>query len=483
MSDTSNNGTSQEIEKVERSLVDSSARFPVLFLYGQALVWLIVATLLGFAASVKIHTPEFLSDCPWMTYGRVWPAYLNALIYGWASMAGLGTALWIMGRLCRASLRAPGVVICGSLLWSFGVTVGLLEILSGNSTGRALLEFSGTAATILFTAYLVIGVWGIVMFSHRRAGASFISVLFLLGAFLWFPWVYGAANLMVASPKLSGVLPAIVSAWYGQALINLWLGSLGLAAVYYFIPKVTGRPVSNYSLATLGFWALAFLGGWTGMTRLSGGPVPAWLVTVSIVATILMLIPVATVTVNYLCTLKGSFSMLRSSPTLRFVFVGALAWSLCNVLNVVLSLRSVERITHFTYAGAAQSQLAIYGFFTMTMFGAIYYIVPRLVGREWTSVSFINLHFWGAFSGMVLLVAALLAGGVVQGLAWNNASSPVVAVLQQTVPYLTGRSLAWLLLLFSHLAFLLHFCLMMVRLGRPGGEPTLFVSDEKEATL
>src|SRR5205823_11684973 len=116
---------------------------------------------------------------------------------------------------------------------------------------------------------------------------------------------------------------------------------------------------------------------------LSGGPVPAWMPTVSIAATIMLLIPLATVTINYATTMKGNYHMVYYSPTIRFTVFGAMAWSLAMLIAVFASLRSASRVTHLTQFSAGEMHLIVYGFFTMVMFGSMYYIVPRLVGCEW----------------------------------------------------------------------------------------------------
>ena len=90
-----------DIEQVERALIDASTRVPVLMFYASAIGWLLIGTLLGGFVSFKLHAPDWLSGVSFLTWGRVSPAHLNIMIYGWASMAGMGTAIWIMARLCR----------------------------------------------------------------------------------------------------------------------------------------------------------------------------------------------------------------------------------------------------------------------------------------------------------------------------------------------------------------------------------------------
>ena len=61
--------------------------------------------------------------------------------------------------------------------------------------------------------------------------------------------------------------------------------------------------------------------------------------------------------------------------------------------------------------------LSLFGFFAMVMFGAIYYIVPRLTQQEWPSAGLVKFHFWASASGILLCVVSLIAGGVQQGFA------------------------------------------------------------------
>ena len=156
------------------------------------------------------------------------------------------------------------------------------------------------------------------------------------------------------------------------------------------------------------------------MQRLIDGPFPAWMITASIAATILCIIPVATVGLNHHMTMQGYFPLMRYSPTLRFTVFGAIAYTVFSLLGILISLRSMARYLHFTQASIAYSHLGLYAFYTMVMFGSMYYIVPRLVGREWRYASLIKLHFWSAAYGAMLMIAMLFIGGIVQGRDMDN---------------------------------------------------------------
>ena len=339
-----------DVEQIERALIDASTRVPVLMFYTSAIVWLLIGTLLAGFVSIKLHEPDMFSGVSFLTWGRLRPAHMNVMVYGWASMAGMGTAIWLMARLCRTVLRHPLLLVAGGGFWNFGVLLGVGGILAGDSTGYQWLEFPPYAAIVLFVAYSLIISWAVLMFRFRRGDQIYISQWYLLGAFLWFPWLYAAAQLMLFVVPVQGVMQAAVGWWFANNLLFLWLGAIGLGTAYYMIPKVIGRPVYSYHLAAIGFWTYALFSSWTGMQRLVDGPFPAWMITASIAATILTIIPVATVGLNHHMTMQGYFPLLRYSPTLRFTVFGAISYTVFSAVGVLISLRSVARYVNFTQA-------------------------------------------------------------------------------------------------------------------------------------
>jgi cytochrome c oxidase cbb3-type subunit 1 len=471
-----------EAEQIERALIDASTRVPVLMFYASAIVWLLIGTVLAGFVSFKMHSPDWLSNVGFLTWGRLRPVHINVMVYGWASMAGMGTAIWLMARLCRTTLRHPLLLVAGAWFWNIGVLLGVGGILAGDSTGYEWLEFPPYAAIVLLVSYALIISWAVLMFRFRRGDQIYVTQWYLLGAFLWFPWLYAAAQLMLFVVPVQGVLQAAIGWWYVNNLLFLWLGAIALGTAYYMIPKVIGRPVYSYHLATIGFWTYALFSSWTGMQHLVDGPFPAWMVTASIAATILTIIPVATVGLNHHMTMQGYFPVMRYSPTLRFTVFGAMSYTVFSIVGILISLRTVARYVHFTEASIAYSHLGLYAFFTMVMFGSMYYIVPRLVGREWRYATLIKLHFWASAYGIGLMTLMLLVGGYVQGVSANDPSLPYIESTQSVLPYLRGRTLAALLLTASHFIFAFHFGLMLFGLGRTSSVPTFLNPVEAEGS-
>jgi cytochrome c oxidase cbb3-type subunit I len=116
----------------------------------------------------------------------------------------------------------------------------------------------------------------------------------------------------------------------------------------------------------------------------------------------------------------------------------------------------------------------------MILFGSMYYIVPRLVGREWRYASLIKLHFWSSAYGIGLMTLMLLAGGFLQGANIDNPTLAFTESVETILPYLRGRSIAGILLTVSHFVFAYHFGLMLFGLGRTSSVPTFLNPVEAE---
>ena len=444
--------------------IDASCRVPVLVLFACAAVWLVTASVLALIASLKFHMPQLLADCPWFTYGRLQPMQMNSLIYGFAAQSALGMSLWMIARLGRTRLVQPGCVVAGTILWNAGLKIGIFGIQIGDSTGFEWLEMPGYASPMLFVGYAIIGVCGLLTFHQRREPTLYVSQWFLLAALFWFPWIYSTANLLLVFFPVRGVLQASISWWYIGNLSAIWFGFIGLASIFYFLPMLTGNTLYSGPLAVLAFWTLALFGGWGAIHH--GAPLPAWMPSLSTVFTGLTMIPLLAIALNWWRTFAGASANLDKSLPLRFVTFGAVAYLLAGLLSIVDSLPQVSQTTHFTFFTTALTQLRLYGFFGMTAFGAIYYIVPLLTQSEWPSAKWANRHFTLAALGIGLYVASMALGGILQGRALNDPNQSVLDALRIGLLFFRVSTLGDLLMAAGNGLLALNLCVWLVRCCR-----------------
>lgn len=449
-------------ELQDRLAADRSTARPAFAMLAFAVIWLLVASLAGLASSIKLHAPDWLGGYAWLSFGRIRTIHLNAVAYGWAPMAALGIALWMLPRLLRTRLAGARYALAGTLLWNIALVAGLVCIGLGISDGMEWLEIPWQLGTLFAAGGAMIGLPLVLTLRRRRVEHLYVSVWYMGAALFWFPVLYLVAKI----PGLHfGVEAAAMNWWFGHNVLGLFYTPLSLAAVYYFLPKVIGRPIQSYNLSLVGFWCLAFFYGQVGGHHLVGGPVPEWLVTLSIVQSVMMIIPVVAFSVNQHQTMRGHFAALRHSPTLRFVVLGGMMYTLSSVQGSLEALRSVNTITHFTHFTVAHAHLGLYGFVTLVLFGAVYFAMPRIVAREWPYPYLIAAHFWLVAIGFAIYFTTLTIGGWRQGLAMLDAGRPFMDSVAVTLPWLQGRSLGGLLMTAGHIAFALHFVAMALGRG------------------
>lgn len=445
-----------------RIAADASSARPAFVLLGFAVFWLLVASLAGLTGSIKLHEPDWLTQYAWLSFGRIRTIHLNAVAYGWAPMAALGIALWMMPRLLKTTLEGARFAVCGAVLWNIGLAIGIGCIAAGITDGMEWLEIPGQVGVLFALGGAMIGLPLVFTLRRRKVEHLYVSVWYMGAALFWFPVLYIVAKL----PNLHfGVEQATMNWWFGHNVLGLFYTPLSLAAVYYFLPKVIGRPIQSYNLSLIGFWCLAFFYGQVGGHHLVGGPVPEWLITLSIVQSIMMIVPVVAFSLNQHLTMRGHFAALRHSPTLRFMVLGGMMYTLSSIQGSFEALRSVNTVTHFTHFTVAHAHLGLYGFVTLVMFGAIYFAMPRIVSREWPYPTLIGVHFWLVTIGFAIYFVSLTTGGVLQGLNMIDASKPFMDSVRVTLPWLAGRSVGGALMTLGHLVFAAHFLLMALGRG------------------
>lgn len=444
--------------------IDASCRVPLFALFLGAAIWLLASSVFGMIASIKFHSPDLLSNCAWFTYGRLHAAATNALLYGFAIPAGLGVGLWIIAQSGRTVVVQPAIIGLGAKLWNVGVLVGLVGILMGDSTGFESLEMPRYSAVLLFIGYLIMGVWTLLTLHARQERRLEASQWFLLAALFWFPWIFSTAHLLLTVCPVRGVTQSVINWWYSANLHLVWLGLVGLAASFQFLARLMNRALYSQYLALFTFWTIILFATWSGIPN--SAPLPAWMPALSMIATVLTLITVLTVVVNVYRTAGKGCSQTQNPTPGKFIAFGLMAFTAAWLMNIVGSLRELSPFLHFTWFTVAQSYLNVYGFFAMTMIGAIYYIVARVAGIDWLGWKTVRAHYWLALLGILLFVVPLAIGGVIEGIKWNDPQFSAVAVAKATLPFLRASSLGETLILIGNGLLLLNLLRLLARYAR-----------------
>jgi cytochrome c oxidase cbb3-type subunit 1 len=442
---------SEPLTKVATDSEGAAVSVPLLLLLGSGVLWLLVGGVLSLIGSIQLHSPDFLADCVLLTHGRVVGLAETAFLYGWIGNAGLALGLWILSRLAGEPLPGGIWVGVGAAFWNLGVTLGLIGIATGGATSIPMLDMPRNIQPLLLSAYAAIAVGGVGAWAGRKREAMFAAQWYAVAALFLFPWLFSVAQVMLLWFPVRGVLQAVVAGWFAQSMWTLWAAPLALAGAYYVVPRVTGRVLPAYDSASLGFWCLLFLGGWTGGRHLIGGPIPAWLSTIAIVTAVMLIFHYIIVFLN----LRGAFG--AAGMAVRFIGFGVAAYVIGGFLDACTAMRSVAAVTQFTYVDEAQLQLAFYGGATMMIFGTLYFALPRILGIPWASGPLVKGHFALTALGLLLLVVALGAAGWAQGTALADPKVPFADIAGLTRGWLLGATAARGILLFANVLLAVNF--------------------------
>jgi cytochrome c oxidase cbb3-type subunit I len=464
MSSAPTNTEATAAPEVTPQQIDASCRIPLLVIFGSSAAWLVVSAILSFIASLKFHSAALLADCPFFTYGHVQAGAFNTLLYGFIAQAAIGVMLWLIARLGKTTLVQGGFAAIGAIFWNLGVTLGLIGIFIGDGSGYEWFEFPKYAAPILFAGYILMGAVGGFTFAERKTTELYPSQWFLLAALFWFPWIYATALALIHWFPAVGIMQSIVHQWYAHNLLTVWLGSIGIAAIFYFVPKISAKPLASNNYALLTFWFLLLFGSMGGMHH--GMPVPAWLPALSTVMAFLLLAPAMAFGLNLHCTLDSDYSSVGNSLTLKFVLSGAIALVAGIVIQAFGSVPQISDILHFTFFTVAVDKLMLLGFASLTLLVSIYYILPRVTGVEWPWAAWSKAHFALALGGVLFLVLPLALGGAQQGSQLASDTS-FMDISTSSLMFLRASTLGEVLWLFGSLLLLVNVKVLVYRLLKP----------------
>jgi cytochrome c oxidase cbb3-type subunit 1 len=448
------------------ALVDASTRWPVLLMASASVKWLVLSLIAGTVAFTKLHYPPLLATIPALTYGRLVAFQDAVFIYGFATQAAMAIALWLICRLGATPLIGRGATTIAAIFWNFGVLVGALGILAGNLSPFAHFQFPHNAMPILFLSFCLYGICALLTFASRRECFMYPSLWFVLAGLVFFPWVFASASMTLWAPGLRGSVLPVIAGWAGNNIVTVWLGSIALASIYYFIPKLTGRALHSYALAVFAFWLYVLFGQATGMHATAA--LPAWIPSLSELCTILMLLPAIANAMNWFITL-GNAAKKNDDPALRFIWWAAAFYIIGAVVAAIAAFRPVNLFLEFTLFQAGLQAFVLLGFVTMSFFGAFAYILPRIAGEKADNSA--RWHFNLTFGGIFLVIVGFIVGGLIQAGKGANVHNDYVSVVNSGIGPGAGLAiLGFIMMLVGQFSWLWNFTQLCCRCCCPRGD-------------
>jgi cbb3-type cytochrome c oxidase subunit I len=402
-----------------------------------------VGTFAGITAGTELIAPDLLGNIPWLVFGRLRAMHTTMVMFGFAVTMLIGAAFYIVPRLVKVPLYSEKLGIASLVVWNISIVAGVFALSLGYTQSREYAEMFYPSDVGVVVAFVLI-LWNlIVTVMRRREPVLYVSVWYFVGGLLLSAATYIIGNCMWAGWKgaIFGMPDAVIHWFYGHNVLGLLMTPLAVAAAYYVIPRAAQVPLYSHTLSQIGFWSILIMYTHIGTHHLLQAPAPTWLKLISVVDSIAMTIPVATVLVNLWMTAQGRIGKLTQDPGARFVFVGTILYLVVCIQGPFQSLPIVQRITHFTHWIPAHAHLAVVGFVGMIGWGTFYFLLPQITGRPIYSTRLANLHYWLMFMGVVSMMVVLTISGLIQGHAWYH-GEVVYRVLPSTFLYNVLRVVA-----------------------------------------
>lgn len=389
------------------------------------IVWGIVGMLVGVVIAAQLAWPALNFDIPWLTYGRLRPLHTNAVIFAFGGSALFATSYYVVQRTCHVRLICRRLATFTFWGWQAVIVLAAVTLPLGITQGKEYAELEWPidiliALVWIAYAFVFIGTIAIRRVRHIYVANWFFAAFILAVAMLH---IVNSAVIPVGLWKsyslYAGVQDAMVQWWYGHNAVGFFLTAGFLGIMYYFVPKQANRPIYSYRLSIVHFWSLVFTYMWAGPHHLHYTALPDWAQSLGMVMSVILLAPSWGGMINGIMTLSGAWEKLRTDPVLRFLIVSVSFYGMSTFEGPMMSIKTVNALSHYTDWTIGHVHSGALGWVAFVSIGAMYYLIPRLFGRELYSQRMVETHFWVSTVGIVLYITSMWVAGIMQGLMWR----------------------------------------------------------------
>lgn len=454
------------------------------------MIWGIIGMLVGLIAALQLAFPEFFNDylsLSFLSFGRIRPLHTNAVIFAFVGNGIFTGVYYSLQRLLKTRMWSDKLSYINFWGWQLIILSAVLTLPFGITTSKEYAELEWWIDIMITIVWVVFG-WN--MFAtilNRRVKHIYVAIWFYIGTFVAVAMLHIINSLAIpvsftkSYSIFAGVQDALVQWWYGHNAVAFFLTTPYLGLMYYFVPKAANRPVYSYRLSIIHFWALIFLYIWAGPHHLLYTALPDWAQSLGVVFSVMLLAPSWGGMLNGLLTLRGAWDRVRDDVTLKFMVVALTAYGMATFEGPLLSLKSVNIISHYTDWVVAHVHVGGLGWNGMLTFGMLYWLFPKLFRTELYSKKMANQHFWIATLGIVLYVIPIYIAGFVQGMMWQEFNPDGTLVHGEFVKTVTDLKPFYVFRTIGGLIYLIGAVMMFINLFKTAKKGKFLANEEAEA--
>jgi cytochrome c oxidase cbb3-type subunit I/II len=397
------------------------------------IIWGIVGMLVGLWVALLMVFPGWNiggigvgKETIGLTFGRLRPLHTNAVIFAFVGNGIFMGYYYSLQRLLKTRMASDRLSKIHFWGWQLIIVAAALTIPLGLTTGKEYAELEWPIDIAITLIWVVFG-WN--MFAtilKRRERHLYVAIWFYIATFVTVAVLHIVnsfeypVSLFKSYSWYAGVQDALVQWWYGHNAVAFFLTTPYLGLMYYFMPKAANRPVFSYKLSIIHFWALIFIYIWAGPHHLLYTSLPNWAQSLGIVFSFTLIFPSWGGMINGLLTLRGAWDKVREDVILKFMVVAVTAYGMATFEGPMLSLKTINAISHFTDWTIAHVHVGALGWNGMLTFGILYWLIPRIFKTELYSKKMANQHFWIATLGIIFYAVPMYWAGFQQASMWKQ---------------------------------------------------------------
>src|SRR5690349_15626402 len=390
------------------------------------MLWAVVGMLAGLWVAIQFYAPATSMNLAPTTFGRLRPLHTNAIIFAFVGNCIFTGVYYSLQRLCKARMFSDKLSRIHFWGWQGIIVAAAITLLLGYTTGKEYAELEWPVDIAITLVWVIFGINMFGTIIKRRERHLYVAIWFFIGT-----WVTVAMLHIVNSFEMpvsflksyswyAGVQDALVQWWYGHNAVAFFLTTPILGLMYYFLPKAANRPIYSYRLSIIHFWALIFIYIWAGPHHLLYTALPDWAQSLGVVFSIMLIAPSWGGMLNGLFTLRGAWDKVREEPVLKFFVVAVTCYGMATFEGPLLSLKSVNAISHFTDWTIAHVHVGALGWNGFLTFSVLYWLIPKIYNTQLYSKKLANNHFWIGTIGILLYTLPMYWAGFTQSTMWKT---------------------------------------------------------------
>ncbi len=386
----------------------------------------VIGMLVGILAALQLVFPAMNLGFAETTYGRIRPLHTNAVIFAFVGNGIFTGVYYSLQRLLKARMFSDLLSNIHFWGWQLIILSAAISLPLGLTSSKEYAELIWPIDLAIAVVWIVFGINMFGTILKRREHHLYVAIWFYIATWITVTVLHVFNNIQIPVNAthginvFAGVQDALIQWWYGHNAVAFFLTTPYLGLMYYFMPKAANRPVYSYKLSIIHFWALIFIYIWAGPHHLLYTSLPDWAQSLGTVFSIMLIAPSWGGMLNGLLTLRGAWDKVRTDPVLKFFVVAVTAYGMATLEGPLLSVKSLNAITHYTDWTVGHVHIGALGWNGMLTFGMLYWLIPRLFGTKLYSIKLANAHFWIGTLGILFYAIPLYWAGWTQSLMWKQ---------------------------------------------------------------